>query len=106
LKVKGGSGAIGTEAFNPLPDKELAAQIHDATCFHPALLSLSFRMCGLRNSNGHTKKPEEVEAYLNQLMDDSVAAEPSHPRHEDWLDRRLIYLTWCRALSISSIGHC
>jgi len=88
LKAKGGSGAIGTAASNSLSNEELVAQIHDATSFHPALLSLSYRMCGRRNRNGRSMEPDDVEAHLNQLMDESVAAEPSHSRHGDWLDRR------------------
>lgn len=84
MKAKGGSGNVksGSSTFNPETDGEIAQSIFDADELYPALRTLSYRLAG------RTYTREEQLEILFGLMDQSVAADSSHPRHDDWEDRR------------------
>ena len=87
--AKGGSGnVLQMDSFNSATDDELIEQIKKATELYPALRSLSYRMPSRRNDDGSHYTEAEMINILENIMDLSVAATPSHPRHEDWVDRR------------------
>ena len=87
--AKGGSGnVLQMSSYNSATDEELIEQIKDATELYPALRSLSYRMPGRRNDDGTYLTETEMINILENVMDLSVAATPSHPRHDDWVDRR------------------
>jgi len=87
--AKGGSGnVLQMSSFNSATDEELIEQIKNATELYPALRSLSYRMPSRRNDDGTYLTETEMVNILENVMDLSVAATPSHPRHDDWVDRR------------------
>ena len=87
--AKGGSGnVLQMSSFNSATDDELIEQIKKATELYPALRSLSYRMPSRRNDDGTYLTETEMINILENVMDCSVASSPSHPRHDDWVDRR------------------
>jgi hypothetical protein len=89
LVAKGGTGNVRlSSSFNEATDDELIVRIQDATDLYPALRTLSCRLPSRRQNNGYRLTESEMVNILENLMDTSVAAEPSHPRHDDWCDRR------------------
>ena len=87
--AKGGSGnVLQMDGFNSATDDELIEQIKNATELYPALRSLSYRMPGRRNNDGTYLTETEMINILENVMDCSVASSSTHPRHDDWLDRR------------------
>jgi hypothetical protein len=87
LKAKGGTGQIGTSAYNDLTDEQLVQQVLRATSLYPALRSMAYRLPSRRTSEGKPLTRDEQVQILHKLMHNSIAAEPDHSRHEDWLDR-------------------
>jgi hypothetical protein len=63
-------------------DDTLVAKIINASEIYPALRALSYRLAG------RGMAAEDVAANLERIMAASVASNPDHGRHEDWLDRR------------------
>ena len=83
MVARGGTGLLsGPDAYNNATDDELMSRIQEATDLYPSLRSLSMRMASSRIS------PDETIATLKAIMDMSVASDPDHPRHLDWVDRR------------------
>lgn len=86
LKDKGGTGSISAPSgFNSDTDDELIERIQRADDLYPALRTLSMRLV---TSRTHRMPEAEQIVTLERIMDSSDAAEPGHPRHEDWIDRR------------------
>lgn len=89
LKARGGTGRTTTGSFNELTDTELVEQIQSTSVIYPALRSLAFRLPGKTNpATGTRMSISEQEQTLHNVMDTSLAADPGHPRHDDWVDRR------------------
>lgn len=83
MLAKGGNGSItGGSAYNDASDNELIAHIQSAKDLYPPLRTLAFRMASRRS-----ERENQIEILTN-IMDSSVAADPSHRRHDDWQDRR------------------
>ena len=83
MKAKGGTGSVTLgSGFNDATDDELVDLIKGADDLYPALRTLSYRLVQRRED------PENVIAGLQHLMSLSVAADPNHPRHDDWGDRK------------------
>ena len=83
MVARGGTGLLsGPDTYNNATDDELMSRIQEATDLYPSLRSLSMRMASSRIS------PDETIATLKAIMDMSVASDPDHPRHLDWVDRR------------------
>lgn len=84
LIEKGGSGSTSTKSgtFNPETDGELVQAIVEASELYPALRALSYRLAGRTYS-----RDEQLEIMYG-VMDQSVASDRKHPRHDDWLDRK------------------
>jgi len=62
--------------------ENLEQQIISASSLYPSLRSLSLSLANFAVPYG------DIQTYLRKLMDQSVAANPGHPRHRDWLVRR------------------
>ena len=88
MLAKGGSGTVTTEAYNNIPDDVLVEKIRTAADFYASLRTLSWRLPLRTNEEGRPFTQEGAVSFLEALMDDSVAAQESHPRHDDWIDRR------------------
>lgn len=89
MRLRGGTGnVIQLGSYNDATDDDLIKRIQDGTEIYPALRSLSFRMPSRRQSDGTYLTQAEMIRILENLMDTSVAASPSHARHGDWVDRR------------------
>lgn len=89
MVAKGGTGNVTMlSSFNDATDQDLIDRIQDASDLYPAIRTLSYRLPSRRQENGSRYTRDEMVNLLNNLMDTSVAADQSHSRHEDWLDRR------------------
>jgi hypothetical protein len=89
MKAKGGTGnVVSLGTYNNATDEELIEHIQNATELYPALRSLAYRMPGRRQDDGSYLDEQQMTNILENVMDCSLAADASHPRHEDWLDRR------------------
>jgi hypothetical protein len=88
LKLKGGTGStkVGS-SFNEASDDDLIQRIREASELYPSLLSLSYRLASRRHPEGRSFTEGEMVQMLQGVMNDSVAANDNHGRHEDWLDR-------------------
>jgi hypothetical protein len=79
-----GSSSDGTPtAWNEATNDELVAAIKSAEELYPALRTLAWRLRQI----GSGVNSEQAVYVLTEVMQASAAAEPGHPRHEDWLDR-------------------
>ena len=88
LKHEGERGPLSLTSWNSATDHELIDKIKSAADLYPALRSLSVRLPTRRGEDGLPLGRDKQVATMHAIMDDSEAAKPSHPRHEDWLDRR------------------
>ena len=89
MVAKGGTGNVRLgSSFSDDSDDDLIQRIQEATDLYPALRSLSYRLPSRRQENGYRMTQIEMITTLENLMDTSVAADPSHDRHDDWTDRR------------------
>ncbi len=83
MRLKGGTGSVTVgSTYNKNNDDELVAKIQSAEDLYPALRTLSFRLA-MRG-----EEPDHIIGGLEHVMDKSVAADPQHHRHDDWLDRK------------------
>jgi len=82
MKAKGGTGKLNGSGDSE-SDGALITRIVDASDLYPALRALSYR---LPEMNESLSEQEQIDA-LEAVMQDSVAADEGHARHEDWLDR-------------------
>lgn len=87
LKAKGGTGSLTGGAYNSATDAELIKRITEATDIYPSLRTLSMRLPTKRPPGGTPRTALEMRVILEHIMLKSVAANPHHPRHEDWQDR-------------------
>jgi hypothetical protein len=88
LKAKGGTGSLaGGNSFNEASDADLIERVREATELYPSLRSLSFRLASRRKPDGEDYTQHDIVEVLTGIMQESVAADVGHPRHEDWLDR-------------------
>jgi RecA-family ATPase len=87
MKAKGGTGNL-TGEYNSETDDALIEKILTAEELYPALRTLSMRLAMRTNPDGTTLSEVEQINTLSNLMDASEASAPSHPRYDDWLDRR------------------
>lgn len=79
--AKGGTGRLTVDSYNDATDDEVIIAIQKAEALYPALRTLSYRM-----STRRTDRDQQIQV-LTDILNTSVAADPSHPRHDDWLDR-------------------
>ncbi len=85
MKDKGGTGAVSVgESAAGVADDELLRRVLSAEELYPALRALAFRLTG----EGSDIDAERAVEILEGMMADSVAADPGHDRHDDWLERR------------------
>ena len=78
---------VTLSSWNQATDEELIQSILDASDLYPALRSLSYRLPTRRDEDGvYLDKQQQMEV-LQAIMQESVASDPAHKRHHDWLDR-------------------
>tara|TARA_R110002153_G_scaffold117879_2_gene262519 strand:- start:3621 stop:5780 length:2160 start_codon:yes stop_codon:yes gene_type:complete len=80
-------GSTTTGSFNDASDADLIARVREADELYPALRTLSFRLPTRRKPDGGFLTIAEQVSILTNVMRESKAMDPAHPRHSDWLDR-------------------
>jgi hypothetical protein len=89
MQAKGGTGSTtqATGTFNTSTDEELIDAIQSADDLYPALRTLSYRLPIKGMGAKDFLDTYQQVTVLRDIMKTSVAAQPGHPRHEDWKDR-------------------
>lgn len=85
MRAKGGTGRVNGNGASD-PDGELIERVLQADEIYPAIRALSYRLPS-RQIDGQPCTEEQGVEIINALMLQSVAADSSHPRHADWVDR-------------------
>ena len=79
---------VTLSSWNDATDEELIQSVLDASDLYPALRSLSYRLPSRRNEDASPLGKRQQVEVLEAIMDKSVASDPSHARHRDWVDRK------------------
>lgn len=78
----------GEILWNAVSMDELVERIKTAEDLYPSLRTLSMRLPDQKGPDGKPLSRDAQVQVLMALLDASEAANPSHRRHEDWVDRR------------------
>tara|TARA_R110000823_G_scaffold25325_11_gene74618 strand:- start:700 stop:2910 length:2211 start_codon:yes stop_codon:yes gene_type:complete len=86
--ARGGTGSLTTgSGFNQASDEALIQRIVSASEIYPSLRTLSMRLPTRRMEDGNLYNQDQMVKVLQDIMNDSVAADEGHGRHEDWSQR-------------------